>query len=160
MDRHPLRAECSLESGGGRACWVGDSCAFRQHLNRSSPSKCKSEANCSGRRSGRAGDGIFEPGVARTSQDERSLWRGRGCGITTHLGCKREGDVSPPRPVSEWKITDKTKMLEELEVVSKSCMEVAEIGPSESLITIWFTTTMPHCSLAMLIRFCLRIKLQ
>ncbi|XP_013920682.1 PREDICTED: MIP18 family protein FAM96A isoform X1 [Thamnophis sirtalis] len=55
---------------------------------------------------------------------------------------------------------EKPNTLEELEVVSESCVEVAEIGPGESLITIRFTPTVPHCSLATLIGLCLRIKLQ
>uniref|UniRef100_A0A8C6Y1A8 Cytosolic iron-sulfur assembly component 2A n=1 Tax=Naja naja TaxID=35670 RepID=A0A8C6Y1A8_NAJNA len=55
---------------------------------------------------------------------------------------------------------EKPNTLEELEVVSESGVEVAEIGPGESLITIRFTPTVPHCSLATLIGLCLRIKLQ
>uniref|UniRef100_A0A8C5SP86 Cytosolic iron-sulfur assembly component 2A n=1 Tax=Laticauda laticaudata TaxID=8630 RepID=A0A8C5SP86_LATLA len=55
---------------------------------------------------------------------------------------------------------EKPSTLEELEVVSESGVEVAEIGPGESLITIRFTPTVPHCSLATLIGLCLRIKLQ
>uniref|UniRef100_A0A670Z6M7 Uncharacterized protein n=1 Tax=Pseudonaja textilis TaxID=8673 RepID=A0A670Z6M7_PSETE len=46
---------------------------------------------------------------------------------------------------------EKPNTLEELEVVSESGVEVAEIGPGESLITIRFTPTVPHCSLATLI---------
>ncbi|XP_070619130.1 cytosolic iron-sulfur assembly component 2A [Erythrolamprus reginae] len=55
---------------------------------------------------------------------------------------------------------EKPNTLEELEVVSESCVEVAEIGLGVSLITIRFTPTVPHCSLATLIGLCLRIKLQ
>ncbi|KAM6425966.1 cytosolic iron-sulfur assembly component 2A [Liasis olivaceus] len=55
---------------------------------------------------------------------------------------------------------EKPNTLEELEVVSESCVEVAETGPGECLVTIRFTPTVPHCSLATLIGLCLRIKLQ
>ncbi|XP_063170323.1 cytosolic iron-sulfur assembly component 2A isoform X2 [Candoia aspera] len=55
---------------------------------------------------------------------------------------------------------EKPHTLEELEVVSESCVEVAATGEGECLITIRFTPTVPHCSLATLIGLCLRIKLQ
>ncbi|XP_030433627.1 cytosolic iron-sulfur assembly component 2A isoform X1 [Gopherus flavomarginatus] len=55
---------------------------------------------------------------------------------------------------------EKPNTLEELEVVTESCVEVHEIGEDEYLVTIRFTPTVPHCSLATLIGLCLRIKLQ
>ncbi|XP_035756968.1 cytosolic iron-sulfur assembly component 2A [Egretta garzetta] len=55
---------------------------------------------------------------------------------------------------------EKPNTLEELEVVTESCVEVHEIGEDEYLVIIRFTPTVPHCSLATLIGLCLRIKLQ
>ncbi|XP_033023461.1 cytosolic iron-sulfur assembly component 2A [Lacerta agilis] len=55
---------------------------------------------------------------------------------------------------------EKPNTLEELDVVTESCVEVHEIGEDEYLVTIRFTPTVPHCSLATLIGLCLRIKLQ
>ncbi|XP_009982261.1 PREDICTED: MIP18 family protein FAM96A [Tauraco erythrolophus] len=55
---------------------------------------------------------------------------------------------------------EKPNTLEELEVVTESCVEVQEIGEDEYLVIIRFTPTVPHCSLATLIGLCLRIKLQ
>ncbi|XP_035192055.1 cytosolic iron-sulfur assembly component 2A [Oxyura jamaicensis] len=55
---------------------------------------------------------------------------------------------------------EKPNTLEELEVVTESCVEVSEIGEDEYLVIIRFTPTVPHCSLATLIGLCLRIKLQ
>ncbi|XP_048723420.1 cytosolic iron-sulfur assembly component 2A isoform X2 [Caretta caretta] len=55
---------------------------------------------------------------------------------------------------------EKPSTLEELEVVTESCVEVHEIGEDEYLVIIRFTPTVPHCSLATLIGLCLRIKLQ
>lgn len=46
---------------------------------------------------------------------------------------------------------EKPNTLEELEVVSESCVEVQEIGEDEYLVIIRFTPTVPHCSLATLI---------
>ncbi|XP_050823330.1 cytosolic iron-sulfur assembly component 2A isoform X3 [Gopherus flavomarginatus] len=46
---------------------------------------------------------------------------------------------------------EKPNTLEELEVVTESCVEVHEIGEDEYLVTIRFTPTVPHCSLATLI---------
>uniref|UniRef100_A0A2K5XT65 Cytosolic iron-sulfur assembly component 2A n=1 Tax=Mandrillus leucophaeus TaxID=9568 RepID=A0A2K5XT65_MANLE len=54
---------------------------------------------------------------------------------------------------------EKPNTLEELEVVSESCVEVQEIN-EEYLVIIRFTPTVPHCSLATLIGLCLRVKLQ
>ncbi|NXM76832.1 FA96A protein, partial [Serilophus lunatus] len=55
---------------------------------------------------------------------------------------------------------EKPQTLEELEVVTEGGVEVQEIGEEEFLVTIRFTPTVPHCSLATLIGLCLRIKLQ
>ncbi|XP_003940956.1 cytosolic iron-sulfur assembly component 2A isoform X1 [Saimiri boliviensis] len=55
---------------------------------------------------------------------------------------------------------EKPSTLEELEVVSESCVEVQEINEEEYLVIIRFTPTVPHCSLATLIGLCLRVKLQ
>lgn len=46
---------------------------------------------------------------------------------------------------------EKPNTLEELDVVTESCVEVNEIGEDEYLVTIRFTPTVPHCSLATLI---------
>uniref|UniRef100_A0A8I3WVN0 Cytosolic iron-sulfur assembly component 2A n=1 Tax=Callithrix jacchus TaxID=9483 RepID=A0A8I3WVN0_CALJA len=46
---------------------------------------------------------------------------------------------------------EKPSTLEELEVVSESCVEVQEINEEEYLVIIRFTPTVPHCSLATLI---------
>ncbi|KAK2539329.1 Fam96a [Columba livia] len=46
---------------------------------------------------------------------------------------------------------EKPNTLEELEVVTESCVEVQEIGEDEYLVIIRFTPTVPHCSLATLI---------
>ncbi|XP_074925861.1 cytosolic iron-sulfur assembly component 2A isoform X2 [Chelonoidis abingdonii] len=46
---------------------------------------------------------------------------------------------------------EKPNTLEELEVVTESCVEVHEIGEDEYLVIIRFTPTVPHCSLATLI---------
>ncbi|XP_064525421.1 cytosolic iron-sulfur assembly component 2A [Pseudopipra pipra] len=55
---------------------------------------------------------------------------------------------------------EKPNTLEELEVVTEGGVEVQEIAEEEYLVTIRFTPTVPHCSLATLIGLCLRIKLQ
>lgn len=55
---------------------------------------------------------------------------------------------------------EKPRTLEELEVVTESGVEVQESSEEEFLVTIRFTPTVPHCSLATLIGLCLRIKLQ
>ncbi|XP_059861784.1 cytosolic iron-sulfur assembly component 2A isoform X2 [Delphinus delphis] len=55
---------------------------------------------------------------------------------------------------------EKPNTLEELEVVTESCVEVQEINEEDYLVIIRFTPTVPHCSLATLIGLCLRVKLQ
>uniref|UniRef100_A0ABK0L1L9 Cytosolic iron-sulfur assembly component 2A n=1 Tax=Rattus norvegicus TaxID=10116 RepID=A0ABK0L1L9_RAT len=55
---------------------------------------------------------------------------------------------------------EKPNTLEELEVVTESCVEVQEISEDDYLVIIKFTPTVPHCSLATLIGLCLRVKLQ
>uniref|UniRef100_A0A8C6W5J0 Cytosolic iron-sulfur assembly component 2A n=1 Tax=Nannospalax galili TaxID=1026970 RepID=A0A8C6W5J0_NANGA len=46
---------------------------------------------------------------------------------------------------------EKPNTLEELEVVTESCVEVQEINEEDCLVVIRFTPTVPHCSLATLI---------
>ncbi|XP_006901385.1 PREDICTED: MIP18 family protein FAM96A-like [Elephantulus edwardii] len=46
---------------------------------------------------------------------------------------------------------EKPNTLEELEVVTESCVEVQEIGEEDCLVIIRFTPTVPHASLATLI---------
>ncbi|XP_040082670.1 cytosolic iron-sulfur assembly component 2A isoform X2 [Oryx dammah] len=46
---------------------------------------------------------------------------------------------------------EKPNTLEELEVVTESCVEVQEIKEDDYLVIIRFTPTVPHCSLATLI---------
>uniref|UniRef100_A0A8I6AST8 Cytosolic iron-sulfur assembly component 2A n=1 Tax=Rattus norvegicus TaxID=10116 RepID=A0A8I6AST8_RAT len=46
---------------------------------------------------------------------------------------------------------EKPNTLEELEVVTESCVEVQEISEDDYLVIIKFTPTVPHCSLATLI---------
>ncbi|XP_053450828.1 cytosolic iron-sulfur assembly component 2A isoform X2 [Nycticebus coucang] len=46
---------------------------------------------------------------------------------------------------------EKPNTLEELEVVTESCVEVQEINEEDYLVIIKFTPTVPHCSLATLI---------
>ncbi|XP_049982863.1 cytosolic iron-sulfur assembly component 2A isoform X2 [Alexandromys fortis] len=46
---------------------------------------------------------------------------------------------------------EKPNTLEELEVVTESCVEVQEINEEDCLVIIKFTPTAPHCSLATLI---------
>ncbi|XP_043933633.1 cytosolic iron-sulfur assembly component 2A [Protopterus annectens] len=55
---------------------------------------------------------------------------------------------------------EKPNTLEELDVVSESCVEVQELTDEDYLVIIRFTPTVPHCSLATLIGLCLRVKLQ
>ncbi|XP_063733056.1 cytosolic iron-sulfur assembly component 2A isoform X2 [Eleginops maclovinus] len=55
---------------------------------------------------------------------------------------------------------EKPNTLEELDVVTESCVEVRELGEEEYLIIIKFSPTVPHCSLATLIGLCLQVKLQ
>uniref|UniRef100_A0A8C5N5C6 Cytosolic iron-sulfur assembly component 2A n=1 Tax=Leptobrachium leishanense TaxID=445787 RepID=A0A8C5N5C6_9ANUR len=55
---------------------------------------------------------------------------------------------------------EKPNTLEDLDVVSESCVSVLELDDECFLVTIRFTPTIPHCSLATLIGLCLRIKLQ
>ncbi|KAM8973167.1 cytosolic iron-sulfur assembly component 2A [Pelodytes ibericus] len=55
---------------------------------------------------------------------------------------------------------EKPNTLEDLDVVSESCVSVQELDEECFLVIIRFTPTVPHCSLATLIGLCLRIKLQ
>ena len=53
---------------------------------------------------------------------------------------------------------EKPNTLEELEVVTESCVEVQEINEDDYLVIIRFTPMVPHCSLETLIGLCLRVK--
>ncbi|XP_033982868.1 cytosolic iron-sulfur assembly component 2A isoform X2 [Trematomus bernacchii] len=55
---------------------------------------------------------------------------------------------------------EKPNTLEELDVVTESCVEVRDLGEEEFLIIIKFSPTVPHCSLATLIGLCLQVKLE
>ncbi|XP_053574449.1 cytosolic iron-sulfur assembly component 2A [Bombina bombina] len=55
---------------------------------------------------------------------------------------------------------EKPSTLEDLDVVSESCVSVEEVAEDLYCVTIKFTPTVPHCSLATLIGLCLRVKLQ
>ncbi|XP_040270294.1 cytosolic iron-sulfur assembly component 2A [Bufo bufo] len=55
---------------------------------------------------------------------------------------------------------EKPSTLEDLEVVSESCVTVEDLDEECFLVIIRFTPTVPHCSLATLIGLCLRVKLQ
>ncbi|XP_018422897.1 PREDICTED: MIP18 family protein FAM96A [Nanorana parkeri] len=55
---------------------------------------------------------------------------------------------------------EKPDTLEDLDVVSESCVTVEELDDDCFLVIIKFTPTVPHCSLATLIGLCLRVKLQ
>ncbi|KAE8618607.1 hypothetical protein XENTR_v10009425 [Xenopus tropicalis] len=55
---------------------------------------------------------------------------------------------------------EKPNTLEDLDVVSESCVSVQELDEECYLVVIRFTPTVPHCSLATLIGLCLRVKLQ
>ncbi|XP_005393820.1 PREDICTED: MIP18 family protein FAM96A isoform X3 [Chinchilla lanigera] len=46
---------------------------------------------------------------------------------------------------------EKPNTLEELEVVTESCVQVQELHEEDYLVIIRFTPTVPHCSLATLI---------
>ncbi|XP_028721242.1 cytosolic iron-sulfur assembly component 2A-like isoform X2 [Peromyscus leucopus] len=43
---------------------------------------------------------------------------------------------------------EKPNTLEELEVVTESCVEVQEVNEEDYLVVLKFTPTVPHCSLA------------
>ncbi|XP_050823328.1 cytosolic iron-sulfur assembly component 2A isoform X2 [Gopherus flavomarginatus] len=82
----------------------------------------------------------------------------RGAGLGRARGCERGAALLDI--IRTIRDPEKPNTLEELEVVTESCVEVHEIGEDEYLVTIRFTPTVPHCSLATLIGLCLRIKLQ
>ncbi|MGH0172728.1 UNVERIFIED_CONTAM: hypothetical protein FKN15_005508 [Acipenser sinensis] len=76
-------------------------------------------------------------------------------------GCKKKlVGKSTKNVIRTIRDPEKPNTLEDLEVVSESCVEVQEIGAEEYLIIIKFTPTVPHCSLATLIGLCLQVKLQ
>ncbi|XP_039721278.1 cytosolic iron-sulfur assembly component 2A isoform X1 [Pteropus medius] len=76
--------------------------------------------------------------------------------------CESHGLSSHSRPdlIRTIRDPEKPNTLEELEVVTESCVEVQEINEEDYLVIIRFTPTVPHCSLATLIGLCLRVKLQ
>jgi metal-sulfur cluster biosynthetic enzyme len=55
---------------------------------------------------------------------------------------------------------EKPETLEQLNVVSEDCVKVFPLNIDTCLISIEFTPTIPHCSLATLIGLCLRTKLE
>ncbi|XP_031557627.1 cytosolic iron-sulfur assembly component 2A-like isoform X2 [Actinia tenebrosa] len=61
--------------------------------------------------------------------------------------------------VKDIKDPEKPQTLEELNVVSEDNIRVEQNGGNNH-ITIIFTPTVPHCSLATLIGLCLRVKLE
>ncbi|XP_077119299.1 cytosolic iron-sulfur assembly component 2A [Ranitomeya variabilis] len=81
-------------------------------------------------------------------------------------GTKRRARVMEERALEVYDIIrnirdpEKPSTLEDLEVVSESCVTVEELDDECFLVTIKFTPTVPHCSLATLIGLCLRVKLQ
>ena len=87
------------------------------------------------------------------------------------LGFSKRGAARQPRIMEEKALEvydlirtirdpEKPNTLEELEVVTESCVEVQEKNEDDYLVIIRFTPTVPHCSLATLIGLCLRVKLQ
>ncbi|XP_077173733.1 cytosolic iron-sulfur assembly component 2A [Paroedura picta] len=95
-------------------------------------------------------------------------WRRRGLPGGGHdpAQARRQSAMEQERALEVYDIIrtirdpEKPNTLEELDVVTESCVEVQEIHEDEFLVTIRFTPTVPHCSLATLIGLCLRIKLQ
>ncbi|XP_068131179.1 cytosolic iron-sulfur assembly component 2A isoform X1 [Hyperolius riggenbachi] len=81
-------------------------------------------------------------------------------------GSKGRGRVMEERALEVYDIIrnirdpEKPNTLEDLEVVSESCVTVEELDEDCFLVIIKFTPTVPHCSLATLIGLCLRVKLQ
>ncbi|XP_036598855.1 cytosolic iron-sulfur assembly component 2A-like isoform X2 [Trichosurus vulpecula] len=78
------------------------------------------------------------------------------------LGRSERGAAQQPRIMEEKALEvynlsriiwdpEKPNTLEALEVVTESCVEVKEIHEEDYLVTIRFTPTVPHCSLATLI---------
>ncbi|XP_015336046.1 cytosolic iron-sulfur assembly component 2A [Marmota marmota marmota] len=87
------------------------------------------------------------------------------------LGLSEQGAARRPRIMEEKALEvydlirtirdpEKPNTLEELEVVTESCVKVQKINEDDYLVIIRFTPTVPHCSLATLIGLCLRVKLQ
>ncbi|EDO34306.1 predicted protein [Nematostella vectensis] len=61
--------------------------------------------------------------------------------------------------IKDIKDPEKPQTLEDLKVVYESCVEVQKVAGQDH-ITITFTPTVPHCSLATLIGLCIRVKLE
>ena len=55
---------------------------------------------------------------------------------------------------------EKPETLEELDVVYEEGVSVETLCSNTHLITVTFTPTVPHCSLATLIGLCIRVKLE
>ncbi|KAM6387879.1 cytosolic iron-sulfur assembly component 2A [Haliaeetus albicilla] len=93
----------------------------------------------------------------------RVLWYSglrRGCHAPRNQAMEQDKALEVYDIIRTIRDPEKPNTLEELEVVTESCVEVQEIGEDEYLVIIRFTPTVPHCSLATLIGLCLRIKLQ
>ncbi|XP_068814169.1 cytosolic iron-sulfur assembly component 2A isoform X2 [Struthio camelus] len=93
----------------------------------------------------------------------RVLWYSglhRGCHAPRKQAMEQDKALEVYDIIRTIRDPEKPNTLEELEVVTESCVEVHEIGEDEYLVIIRFTPTVPHCSLATLIGLCLRIKLQ
>uniref|UniRef100_A0A6I8NNC3 Cytosolic iron-sulfur assembly component 2A n=1 Tax=Ornithorhynchus anatinus TaxID=9258 RepID=A0A6I8NNC3_ORNAN len=73
---------------------------------------------------------------------------------------RREEAAWPNDLIRTIRDPEKPNTLEELEVVTESCVKVKEVDEDDYLVIIRFTPTVPHCSLATLIGLCLRVKLQ
>ncbi|XP_023414100.1 cytosolic iron-sulfur assembly component 2A isoform X3 [Loxodonta africana] len=107
--------------------------------------------------------GLSERGAARQSQimEEKAL-EVYGRGHTESESTRRQwwfrGHTEDL--IRNIRDPEKPNTLEELEVVTESCVEVQEINEDDYLVIIRFTPTVPHCSLATLIGLCLRVKLQ
>ncbi|XP_054692234.1 cytosolic iron-sulfur assembly component 2A isoform X2 [Grus americana] len=75
----------------------------------------------------------------------------RGCHAPRHQAMEHDKALEVYDIIRTIRDPEKPNTLEELEVVTESCVEVHEIGDDEYLVIIRFTPTVPHCSLATLI---------
>ncbi|XP_054071524.1 cytosolic iron-sulfur assembly component 2A isoform X2 [Rissa tridactyla] len=84
----------------------------------------------------------------------RVLWYSglrRGCHAPRSQAMEQDKALEVYDIIRTIRDPEKPNTLEELEVVTESCVEVQEIGEDEYLVIIRFTPTVPHCSLATLI---------
>ncbi|KAM7102632.1 cytosolic iron-sulfur assembly component 2A isoform 2-T2 [Ciconia maguari] len=84
----------------------------------------------------------------------RVLWYSglrRGCHAPQNQAMEQDKALEVYDIIRTIRDPEKPNTLEELEVVTESCVEVHEIGEDEYLVIIRFTPTVPHCSLATLI---------